>query len=84
MPVTLKIGLSKEINLPGGSLAVSCNIEVEIDIASLEDADGFNRAVEQAYVVCGNAVDDELQRHGEAAIISADCIGAIKSAAAVN
>ena len=61
MPLTVNVGLSKEINVPDGSFGVSCNIEVEIDVASLDDVDGFDHTVEQAFFVCRDAVDGEIQ-----------------------
>ncbi len=63
MPLTLKVGLSREVGLAGeGSFGVSCHIEVRIDVASLLEVDGFDRTVEQAFFVCDQAVDDELRR----------------------
>jgi hypothetical protein len=65
MPLTVKVGLTKEIGLPNGKLGVSCGVEVETDVASLRDVEGFNRTVQEAYSVCQHAVDGELHRHGE-------------------
>jgi hypothetical protein len=63
MPLTVNVGLSKEFIEPEGSLGVSCNVEVEIDVASLKDVDDFDRTVEQAFFVCREAVDGEIKRH---------------------
>src|SRR5436305_1979882 len=64
MPLTLKVGLSKKVGLPDyGSLGVSCNVQVELDATLLlNDADGFQHKVRQAYLACHQAVQDELQR----------------------
>src|SRR5436190_15980800 len=67
MPLNVRVGLSKQISLPNGSLGASCNIEVEIDVAALRDVEDFDRTVQEAYTVCRHAVDGELQRHGEPA-----------------
>src|SRR5437868_5554340 len=64
MPLTLNVGLSKKLGLPDyGSLGVSCNIQVELDATLLvNDTDGFQHKVRQAYLACHQAVQDELQR----------------------
>jgi len=64
MPLTLNVGLSKKIGLPDyGSLGVSCNLQVELDqTLLLQDLDGFQQKVKQAYVACHQAVNDELHR----------------------
>jgi hypothetical protein len=64
VPLTLTVGLCKEINLPDCNLRVSCGVEVEVDVTSLEDIDLFDRVVEQAFFVCRDAVDGELRRNG--------------------
>src|SRR5436190_17338411 len=66
MPLNVRVGLSKQISLPNGNLGVSCNIEVEVDVASLRDVDDFDRTVQEAYSVCRHAVDGELHQHGGA------------------
>jgi hypothetical protein len=63
MPLNENVGLSREINEPEGSLGVSCNVEIEIDVASLQDVDDFDRTVQQAFFVCRGAVDGEIQSH---------------------
>src|SRR5438445_289041 len=64
MPLTLNVGLSKKVGLPDyGSLGVSCNVQVELDSTLLlNDADGFQHKVRQAYLACHQAVHEELQR----------------------
>ncbi len=64
MPLTLNVGLSKKVGLPDyGSLGVSCNVEVELDATLLlNDLDGFQQRVKQAYGACHQAVQDELHR----------------------
>src|SRR5436190_20689700 len=66
MPLTMRVGLSKQISLPNGSLGASCNIEVEVDVASLRDVDDFDHTIQEAYSVCRDAVDGELHQHGAA------------------
>ena len=66
MPLTVKVGLTKEIGLPNGKLGVSCGVEVEIDVAALRDVEDFDCTVQEAYSVCRHAVEGELQRHDEA------------------
>src|SRR5438309_2172382 len=64
MPLTLNVGLSKKVGLPDyGSLGVSCNVQVGLDSTLLlNDADGFQHKVRQAYLACHQAAQDELQR----------------------
>jgi hypothetical protein len=67
MPLTLRLGLCKEIDRPGGGkLGVSCGVEVEIDVAALRDVEDFDCTVQEAFSVCRHAVEGELQRHDEA------------------
>ena len=68
MPLTLNVGLSKKIGLPDyGSLGVSCNVEVELDATLLlNDLDGFQQKVKQAYGACHQAVQEELHRQQNA------------------
>jgi hypothetical protein len=64
MPLTLNVGLSKKVGLPDyASLGVSCNVQVELDATLLlNDADGFQAKVRQAYLACHRAVQEELVR----------------------
>src|SRR5437588_5215704 len=64
MPLTLNVGLSKKVGLPDyGSLGVSCSVQVELDATLLlNDADGFQHKVRQAYLACHQAVHEELLR----------------------
>ena len=66
MPLTVRVGLAKDINLPDGNLRVLCNIEVEIDSGALMDVENFDGTVEQAYTICRHAIDGEIERRGEA------------------
>lgn len=74
MPLTLNVGLSKKVGLPDyGSLGVSCNVEVELDATLLlNDLDGFQQRVKQAYGACHQAVQDELHRQQNAASASSN------------
>ncbi len=64
MPLTLQLGLSKKVGLPDyGSLGVSCNVQVKLDSTLLlNDAEGFQAKVRQAYLACHRAVQEELDR----------------------
>jgi hypothetical protein len=61
VPLILNVGMIREIEISDReSLGISCNIEVKLDVASLQrDIDGFDRTVEQAFFVCRDAVDGE-------------------------
>jgi hypothetical protein len=62
MPLTLNVGLAKELHQPDGrSLGASCNVRVELDAAT-GDPDAFHRRVRDAYAACRQAVNRELAR----------------------
>src|SRR5271169_4325142 len=60
----VSVGLSKKVGLPDfGSLGASCNVEVELDGALLQnDLEKFHQHVRRAYVACAQAVNEELCR----------------------
>jgi len=64
MPLTLNVGLAKELHQPDGrSLGATCNVSVKLDAASLTaDPDAFHRRVRDAYAACRQAVNRELAR----------------------
>lgn len=64
MPVKVNVGLTKKVGLPQyGSAGASCNLEFELDTGQiLENRDGFQRHLENAYGACRQAVQAELNR----------------------
>jgi hypothetical protein len=64
MSMKLTVGICQKIGQPDyGSLAASCNVEVELDPSiDLEDLAAFRERVEAAYSACRQAVEDELAR----------------------
>jgi hypothetical protein len=64
MPITLNVGLTKELGLPNrGSLLVSCGIELSLDeTLALDDAAGLRHQARRIYAACRQAVDEELAR----------------------
>ena len=65
--IKLNLGLSKKIGQPDfGSLGASCHVEVDVDGSLIDDnLDAFHDRVQQAYVACRQAVNDELARHDQ-------------------
>jgi hypothetical protein len=62
MPVKVNVGLTKKLGLPNyGSAGASCNLEFELDTGQiLDNPDGFQRHVHNAYEACRKAVLTEL------------------------
>ena len=62
MPVKVNVGLTKKLGLPNyGSAGASCNLEFELDTGQiLDNAEGFQRHVHNAYEACRKAVMTEL------------------------
>ena len=69
MPLKLNVGVSKKVGLPEySSVGATCNLEVELDLGTLDDLEGFHERARDAYVACHQAVNDELARlQGQAA-----------------
>ena len=65
MPLKLNVSVSKKVGQPDfGSLGAVCGVELELSEGLLQsDLDAFQRQVRDAYVVCDQAVSDELARH---------------------
>jgi len=63
MPLKVSVGFSQKLGQPDfGSIGATCQIECEID-GNLHDLEEFQRQVQDAYLACGQAVSDELNRH---------------------
>ena len=64
MPVKVNVGLTKKLGLPNyGSAGASCNLEFELDTGQvLDNPEGFQRHVQNAYGACRQAVQEELSR----------------------
>jgi len=64
MSLTLNVGLSKKQGLPDyGSIGASCGVTVEVDGSLLDhDLEGLQRQIQNAYVACAQAVNDQLAR----------------------
>jgi hypothetical protein len=61
MPLRLNVGVTRKVGLPEySSVGASCHVEVELDTGLIDDPDGFQDRVRDAYVACQQAVEDEL------------------------
>jgi len=66
MPMKLSVGLTKKIGQPQyGSLAASCQLEVEVESSLLErDPGAFQERVRNVFAACRREVETELE-HGD-------------------
>jgi hypothetical protein len=64
MPLTLNVAISKKQGLPDyGSIGATCGLNVEVDGSLLDhDPEGLQRQIQNAYVACAQAVNDQLAR----------------------
>lgn len=63
MPVKLNIGLSRKVGEANfGSRGASINLEVELDIGTLNNAEQLRERVRELYQLARQSVDDELHR----------------------
>jgi hypothetical protein len=61
MPIKIDVALSKQIDLPDqGCLTVSCALDADLPLDSLDDPDGFRQYVGRAFAVCRRVLDEEL------------------------
>src|SRR5689334_16844631 len=69
MPLKLTVGLAKKIGQPDyGSLGASCSLEIELESSLIQSApDTLQRHVQNAFVACRQAVQDELSREQQTA-----------------
>ena len=69
MPLKFTSGVSKTLgSADRGVLEVSCRLEIEFDNSFSNDPDDLQRKVEQAFVACRKAVEDELARNVKAGV----------------
>lgn len=68
MPLTLKVGFSKNCGGPDNStLETTCHVDVELDEhLPSRDPDEFHRHVQQAVGACVQVMQDELVRQAAA------------------
>ncbi len=64
MPLKLNVGVSKKLGLPEySSIGASCGMEMELAPELFQhDLEGLHERIRSAYVVCHQAVHDELAR----------------------
>ena len=64
MAIELNIGVCKKIGLPDyGSAGSHCDIEIELDFATLQNPAAFQEWVAHAYRLCRESVETELAQH---------------------
>ena len=64
MGIKINIGVCKKIGLPDyGSAGSHCDIELEMDFAATQNPAEFQSRVAQAYHLCRDAVEAELNNH---------------------
>jgi len=69
MSMKLNVGLTRKIGLPNyGSLGAACYVEVELEQSLLfHSRESLQDRIEQAYLACRQAIDEELARSGQGA-----------------
>ena len=64
MSVKVNIGVCKKIGLENyGSAGSHCDIELELDFATMQNPDEFQKQVQNAYRLCRESVESELVNH---------------------
>ena len=64
MSVKINVGVCKIIGLPDyGSAGSHCDIELEMDFATMQNPNEFQKQIANAYRLCRESVESELMAH---------------------